>query len=116
MVYFQPPVIDFVFLTQKFSNDLSQLIERAGFFKEQTDLWFRLLQVEMAMEDWRSALSALGAAARGMEAQALEQLCEAAQCSENVQQRVSYRQDIEFCISIAIIDIQRWEYRQKFGR
>jgi len=108
--------IDFDHLNLYVQGDVNLTQEVFGLFKHQVDMWSRLLQADTDDETWASVTHSLKGSARAVGAQALADRCERAEDligdKASSGGRLVAVQDIEFRVSRAIADIQRWEYQQ----
>jgi len=108
--------IDFEHLNLYVQGDADLTKEVFGLFKHQVELWARLLTPEADDDTWASVTHSLKGSARAVGAQALAERCERAESLVGQEvssgSRLVAVQDIEFRISRAMADIQRWEYRQ----
>jgi HPt (histidine-containing phosphotransfer) domain-containing protein len=73
--------VDFAYLEGYAANDAALIEEVLGMFKEQAELWVRLLD-PAASTGWRDAAHTLKGAARGIGAGAVAETCEAAEMAE----------------------------------
>lgn len=71
--------IDFAHLAAYTGGDRALEDEVFALFREQTQMWLRLLSVDAAVEDWKSAAHSLKGSARGIGAFVLAECCEAAE-------------------------------------
>lgn len=71
--------IDFAHLAAYTAGDRALEDEVFSLFREQTQMWLRLLTVEAALDDWNSAAHSLKGSARGIGAFRLAECCEAAE-------------------------------------
>jgi len=111
--------IDFDHLNQFVQEDVDLTKEVFGLFKNQVDMWSRMLTPEADDETWSSVTHTLKGTAKAIGAINLAQRCERAEILVGEERSAGPRsvavQDIEFHISRAIAEIQRWEYRQKLN-
>jgi HPt (histidine-containing phosphotransfer) domain-containing protein len=109
--------IDFDHLNQYVQGDVELTKEVLGLFKHQVEMWSRLLEPSADDESWASVTHTLKGSAKAVGAKALAERCEAAESLIGETKTIGARQvavqDIEFRISRAVTEIQRWEYRQK---
>jgi len=110
------PEIDFDHLNQYVGGDISLTKEVFGLFKNQVDMWSKSLIAEAPDEMWSGMTHSLKGTARAVGAMRLAQACEDSEKLIGDQARTAARQvaieRIEYRISRAMIEIQRWEYRQ----
>lgn len=108
--------IDFEHLNLYVQGDVNLTKEVFGLFKHQIEMWSRLLSPEADDDTWASVTHSLKGSARAVGANALAERCSRAEAligdHKSSGARLVAVQDIEFRISRAIADIQRWEYRQ----
>lgn len=109
--------IDFDHLNQFVQGDVGLTKEVFGLFKNQVEMWSRMLFPDADDETWSSVTHTLKGTAKAVGAVHLAQRCERAETLIGEDRSAGPRevavQDIEFHISRAMAEIQRWEYRQK---
>jgi HPt (histidine-containing phosphotransfer) domain-containing protein len=71
--------VDFAYLERYAAGDASLIDEVLGLFREQAEIWVRLLDPGEAAEAWRDAAHSLKGSALGIGAFALADECEAAE-------------------------------------
>jgi len=71
--------VDFRYLEDYAGGDLAVVEEVLGLFREQADMWLKLLESNAPGQGWRDAVHTLKGSARGIGANALGQACEAAE-------------------------------------
>jgi HPt (histidine-containing phosphotransfer) domain-containing protein len=71
----QGPVIDRAHLDRMTGGDHALTLEVLGLFRQQMELWSKLLQPDVPTEDWGDAAHSLKGAARGIGAWALGEVC-----------------------------------------
>lgn len=108
--------IDFDHLNRFVQGDVPLTKELFGLFRNQVEMWVRVLDAQSDDETWVSAVHSLKGSANAVGAVALAQRCERAETlvadNKTSGARDMAVQDIEFRISRAVAEIQRWEYRQ----
>ena len=113
------PEIDFVHLNQYVAGDIALTQEIFGLFQHQVEMWGRMLLPEADDESWASVTHSLKGSARAVGAIGLGDLCEQAESLIGAGNRPGLRdmmvQNIEYKISKTIMEIQRWEYRNKIN-
>ncbi len=113
------PEIDFDHLNQYVGGDISLTKEIFGLFKNQVEMWSKALFADADDEVWSGMTHSLKGTARAIGAGKLADLCENAEELLGDNARPAARQvaveQIEHRIGLAMIEIQRWEYRQKLS-
>jgi HPt (histidine-containing phosphotransfer) domain-containing protein len=108
--------IDFDHLNRFVQGDVPLTKELFSLFRNQVEMWSRVLDARADDETWVSAVHSLKGSANAVGAVALAQRCERAETLVADKKTSGARdmavQDIEFRISRAVAEIQRWEYRQ----
>lgn len=108
--------IDFDHLNRFVQGDVALTKELFGLFKNQVEMWVRVLDPKADDETWVSAVHSLKGSANAVGAVALAERCERAENlvgeTKTSGARLVAVQDIEFRISRAVAEIQRWEYQQ----
>ena len=74
--------VDFQYLETYAGGDLGVVEEVLALFREQAELWQKLLDPAAPGQGWRDAVHSLKGSARGIGAGALGEVCEAAERSE----------------------------------
>ena len=109
--------IDFDHLNQYVSGDPDLTLEIFGLFKNQIDIWGKTLVPDADDEIWSGVTHALKGSARSVGAKALAEICQRAEGLVGENRREGAREvavaNIEAQIELVIIDIQRWEYRNR---
>lgn len=112
--------IDFDHLNLYVGGDLDLTAEVFGLFQNQVEMWGRVLTADADDDTWMSVTHSLKGTAKAVGAVHLAELCEKAEAYVGENNSLGLReravQDIEFRISKAIIEIQRWEYRRKLDK
>lgn len=110
------PEIDFDHLNQYVAGDISLTKEIFGLFKNQVDMWSKQLRPDAEDEIWGALTHSLKGTARAIGAVQLAQVCENAESLVGEGRSLSARQvaveRLETRIDRAMIEIQRWEYKQ----
>lgn len=110
------PEIDFDHLNQYVGGDIELTKEIFGLFKNQVDMWSKSLTADAPDSVWAGLTHSLKGTAKAVGAQRLAEMCEKAEALVGENARAAARQvaveQLEHRISRAIIEIQRWEYRQ----
>lgn len=110
------PEIDFEHLAQYVGDDAALTKEIFGLFKNQVDIWAKQLRSDADDEIWAGVTHSLKGSAKAVGAVKLAEACERAEALIGERARQGSRQasvdQIENHISRAMIEIQRWEYRQ----
>lgn len=108
--------IDFDHLNRFVQGDVPLTKELFSLFRNQVEMWSRVLDARADDETWVSAVHSLKGSANAVGAVALAQRCERAETLVADKKTSGARdmavQDIEFRISRVVAEIQRWEYRQ----
>ncbi len=108
--------IDFDHLNRFVHGDVPLTKELFGLFKHQVEMWSRVLDAKADDETWVSVVHTLKGSANAVGATALAARCDRAEGLVGDKKTSGARmvavQDIEFRISRAVAEIQRWEYRQ----
>jgi HPt (histidine-containing phosphotransfer) domain-containing protein len=71
--------VDFAYLEAYAGGDLGVVEEVLALFREQAEMWLRLLDPHAPGQGWRDAVHTLKGSARGIGATALGAVCEAAE-------------------------------------
>lgn len=109
--------IDFDHLNQYVGGDVGLTAEVFGLFKNQVDMLGSSLVAASDDETWAAVTHSLKGTAKAIGATKLADLCERAEALTGEGNRPGAREvaveNIENRIAQAMIEIQRWEYRQK---
>ncbi len=112
--------IDFDHLNQYVGGDASLTAEVFSLFKNQVDMLEKKLTPDVDDEVWAHITHSLKGTARAVGAVRLAAICERAEGLVGENNRPGAREvsaaNIESRISLVMIDIQRWEYRQTILR
>ena len=108
--------IDFDHLSQYVGSDPQLTAEIFGLFKNQVDLWTPQLRSDLDDDSWGMMAHSLKGTARAIGANKLADVCENAETLIGENKRPGARDvainKMEDLISLIMIEIQRWEYRQ----
>lgn len=74
-LHLQGPVVDRAHLERMTGGDQDLALEVLGLFREQVELWSRLLHPSTETEDWGNAAHTVKGSARGIGAWPLAELC-----------------------------------------
>lgn len=111
------PEIDFDHLNLYVGGDIALTKEVFGLFKNQIDMWGKSLVPDADDEIWSALTHSLKGTARAIGAMQLAEACERAEDLVGEARRLSARQvsvdTLEARIDRVMIEIQRWEYRQR---
>ena len=111
--------IDFEHLDKYVGGDIALTKEIFSLFKNQVEMWGRMLTADADDDTWASVTHSLKGTARAVGAMNLAQMCEDAEQLVGENNRILRRekmvQDIEFKMERSVIEIQRWEYAQKLA-
>lgn len=109
--------IDFVHLAAYTGGDRALEDEVFALFREQTDMWLRLLTVEADAEDWKSAAHSLKGSARGIGAFPLAECCEAAERAAHgsATARAVTAQDVRDAVKLVLDAVSGRDYVQEIG-
>ena len=112
--------IDFDHLNQYVGGDVALTHEVFGLFKNQVDMLGNKLDPHSPDEVWEAVTHSLKGTARAIGAVRLADLCQTAEDLVGDAKRPGARdviaRKIEDGISQAMIEIQRWEYRQTLNK
>jgi len=108
--------IDFEHLRRYVGDDPHLTAEVFGLFKNQVDLWSPQLRADLDDDHWAMMAHSLKGTARAIGAMGLADQCEKAEELIGEGKRPGAREvmleKIESSISLIMIEISRWEYRQ----
>lgn len=117
---FVEPQIDFDHLNRYVGGDPELTLEVFGLFKNQVDMWSMRLDPLADDEVWSMMAHSLKGTARAIGAVKLAEICQQAEDLVGQTRRDGAREvavsKIEVSISQALIEIQRWEYKQKIAQ
>ncbi|MEN9855071.1 MAG: hypothetical protein RL186_1000 [Pseudomonadota bacterium] len=116
----QGPVIDLAHLSRMTGGDASLAEEVLGLFREQCDLWTRLLEPQTPTPDWGDAAHTIKGSARGIGAWRLGDLCGKAEeeaRAETVTRagKHAWREDILIELDRVLAEISRLDYKAKIA-
>lgn len=110
------PAVDRAHLDRMTGGDTGLAAEVLGLFREQAEVWLRLLSPDTATQDWGVAAHTIKGAARGIGAWALGEIC--GQAEELAQQgpmtrdaRTQWSERIALALDDAIQEIARIEHQ-----
>ena len=110
------PEIDFEHLNQYVGGDVSLTKEVFSLFKNQVDMWSKALVADADDDVWAGLTHSLMGTAKAVGAMKLAKICEDSEKLIGENARPAARQvavdKLEHRISLAMTEIQRWEYRQ----
>jgi HPt (histidine-containing phosphotransfer) domain-containing protein len=112
----QGPIIDRPHLDRMTGGDSSLAIEVLGLFREQAEIWLRLLEPTTDTTDWAVAAHTVKGSARGIGAWGLGELCGQAEEVSRMpeftrdQKRV-WREDIANELDLVLAEIARIEHQ-----
>lgn len=110
------PEINFQHLRQYVGDDIELTKEIFGLFKHQVEMWGRGLVADAEDDSWKSIMHSLKGTANAVGALQLAELCKRGEGLAGERNTPGLRdkhiQDVRFKIDRALVEIQRWEYRQ----
>jgi HPt (histidine-containing phosphotransfer) domain-containing protein len=106
--------VDFVYLERYAGGDAALVEEVLGLFREQCELWIRLLDPAAEHGAWRDAAHSLKGSALGIGAFALGQACEAAERAEDadIGRRSVLLAHVRTALDAALADIAAYTHEQ----
>ncbi len=108
--------IDFEHIKQYVGDDVELTKEVFGLFKNQVEMWSRVMDAKSDDDNWSAVMHTLKGSARAVGAHNLAGLCEKGETligpNAGQETRKSHIHDVQFCIEKILIEIGRWEYRQ----
>ncbi len=109
--------VDFAHLAAYTGGDRALEAEIFELFREQTEMWLRLLAVEAAIEDWRAAAHTLKGSARGIGAFALAECCEAAEAAAegSAAARAVAAQDVRAAVKAVLDAVAARDHAAEIG-
>jgi HPt (histidine-containing phosphotransfer) domain-containing protein len=113
----QGPVLDRAHLARMTMGDEALSLEVLGMFRNQTEMWMRLLGPEIETKDWAGAVHTIKGSARGVGAWPLAQICEDAEADAKVRgplsagDKIYWREKIAVAIDAVIGEIARVEHQ-----
>lgn len=112
--------IDFEHLNLYVGGDAGLTREVFGLFRNQVEMWGRMLTVDADDDTWMSVTHSLKGSARAVGAVNLAEICETAEAQVGSEATSGGReravQNIEHVISLVLTEIQRWEYDDQMNR
>jgi HPt (histidine-containing phosphotransfer) domain-containing protein len=110
-----PPAIDLEHLKRYSGGDLALEAEVFALFRQQTELWMRLLEPDGDEESWASAAHSLKGSARSIGAHALAKACEIAEAlgKASITERAIAAQDVRECVTKALEFIDTHTYKMR---
>jgi HPt (histidine-containing phosphotransfer) domain-containing protein len=112
----QGPAIDRAHLDRMTGGDQTLALEVLGLFREQGELWLRLLEPDTATADWAVAAHTIKGAARGIGAWSLGEVCGAAEAAASQSplsrnEKQMWREQIAVELDLATQDMARIEHQ-----
>ncbi len=109
--------IDFDHLAAYTGGDVELEAEVFDLFRQQTEMWLRLLTHDAEMEDWTSAAHSLKGSARGIGAFGLAACCEAAEkaATASPAARSVTAQDVRDAVKIVLDAVSARDYAKEIG-
>ena len=112
----QGPIVDQAHLNRMTGGDEALTTEVLGLFREQCDLWMRLLEPTTATLDWGNAAHTIKGSARGIGAWQLGEVCggaeEAARDGQLTRdQKRAWRESISNELDTVLAEIARMEHK-----
>jgi chemotaxis protein histidine kinase CheA len=109
--------IDFAHLATYTGGDRALEDEVFALFREQAEMWLRLLTVDAAVEDWMSAAHSLKGSARGVGAFGLAACCEAAERAAEGSRaaRAVAAQDVRDAVKHVLDAVANRDYANEIG-
>ncbi len=110
------PSIDFDHLRTYLGEDTALYSEVFGLFKNQVEMWSKMMKADADDESWAAVMHSLKGSARAVGAKKLSGLCEYGETltkNHNIPvRRTAHIDEVRFEIDKTLIEIGRWEYRQ----
>jgi HPt (histidine-containing phosphotransfer) domain-containing protein len=106
--------VDFGYLEQYAGGDAALVEEVLGLFREQAQIWLRVLVPDAADDAWRDAAHSLKGSALGIGAFALAEHCAAAEKSQeaDVGARTVLLEHVRTAMDAALADIAAYTHEQ----
>src|SRR5262245_60155904 len=106
--------VDFSYLEQYAGGDASLVEEVLGLFREQVQIWLRLLDPGAEDEAWRDAAHSLKGSALGIGAFALAEQCAAAEQAKGADlgERTVLVEHVRTAMDAALADIAAYSHEQ----
>jgi HPt (histidine-containing phosphotransfer) domain-containing protein len=120
LVHDQGPIVDQAHLNRMTGGDASLAAEVLGIFREQCDIWLRLLDPVTDTVDWGNAAHTIKGSARGIGAWPLGEVCGGAEESARSggltrDEKRAWRDDIALHIDQVLGEIARLEHKALMG-
>ncbi len=111
------PAVDLEHLARYSGGDAELEAEVFALFRQQLDLWLRLLQPRGDAEDWAAAAHALKGSARSLGAHDLATACEAAEAvrAAGPAQRALAAEEVRRCAAAALGFLDRHTYKARLA-
>lgn len=109
--------IDFEHLAAYTGGDAELEAEVFSLFREQTEMWLRLLTHDAETEDWTSAAHSLKGSARGIGAFGLAECCEAAEraATASPAARAVTAQEVREAVKLVLDAVSARDYAKEIG-
>ncbi len=106
--------VDFAYLERFAAGDMAVVEEVLGLFREQAELWLRLLDSMAPGVAWRDAAHTIKGAARGIGANALADVCAAAELAESptVAETTALLDRVRDALDLTLADIAAYLHEQ----
>jgi|688.fasta_scaffold231520_2 HPt (histidine-containing phosphotransfer) domain-containing protein len=104
--------VDFGYLETFTAGDAQVIEEVLGLFREQAELWLRLLDPAAEAEAWRDAAHTLKGAALGIGAEDLAEACKTAEfdTSSDAGRRAHLLDKVRDALDLALADIAAYQH------
>ncbi len=112
-----PPAIDLEHLARYSGGDAALEAEVFALFRQQLDIWLRLLKPDGDAEEWAAAAHALKGSARSIGARDLAAACEAAEAvrAAGAAQRAVAAEEVRRCADAALGFLDRHTYKARLA-
>ncbi|MGZ8363930.1 MAG: Hpt domain-containing protein [Caulobacteraceae bacterium] len=106
--------VDFAHLERFAGGDAALIDEVLGLFREQAEVWMRLLDPHGAEQGWRDAAHSLKGSAMAVGAFGLASACEAAETAGDTSrtERERLLGDVRHALDLALADIAAYAHEQ----
>jgi HPt (histidine-containing phosphotransfer) domain-containing protein len=106
--------VDFAYLESYAAHDPGVVGEVLGLFREQAEIWMRLLDPEAPGQAWKDAAHTIKGAARGIGATDLAEACAAAEAGAELDavERTLRLERIRNAMDAALADIAAYSHEQ----
>ncbi len=106
--------VDFAYLESFAAGDMAVVEEVLGLFREQAELWLRLLDSMAPGDAWRDAAHTIKGAARGIGANALAEACAAAELADSpaAAERTALLDRVRDALDLTLADIAAYLHEQ----